>query len=258
MALIQCSDCSREISSRAKFCPHCGCPLDEDPTPAVAAFIPPGAPPTRPTEVPIANTQQNATTPQTLPPRLWLTSPVSPWRRFGARFFDNSLYAILVFGALGAIVGSVEGPDQSSEFFASPAFTNPLFANMVALVVAIIPSSLVLGLTGTSLGKWLFSLRVVDGQGAPIGIKRALTREFTIFVSGLGFGIPIVSLVTMINARSALLKSGHTSWDNDPQLSVVMYRKYDLITVIKIIVGTVLVIALILVSSILSKLGGMT
>lgn len=30
MALIICEECGREISSRAKTCPHCGCPVPED------------------------------------------------------------------------------------------------------------------------------------------------------------------------------------------------------------------------------------
>ena len=29
MALINCPECKREISDRAKSCPHCGCPLEE-------------------------------------------------------------------------------------------------------------------------------------------------------------------------------------------------------------------------------------
>ena len=26
MAMIQCKECGKELSSGAKFCPHCGCP----------------------------------------------------------------------------------------------------------------------------------------------------------------------------------------------------------------------------------------
>ena len=26
MALIKCPDCCKDISKRADFCPHCGCP----------------------------------------------------------------------------------------------------------------------------------------------------------------------------------------------------------------------------------------
>jgi hypothetical protein len=28
MALARCPECGREVSTRAEFCPHCGCPLD--------------------------------------------------------------------------------------------------------------------------------------------------------------------------------------------------------------------------------------
>ena len=27
MALLRCPDCSRDVSSAASACPHCGCPL---------------------------------------------------------------------------------------------------------------------------------------------------------------------------------------------------------------------------------------
>ena len=30
MALIKCPECEKEISDKAKSCPHCGCPLNED------------------------------------------------------------------------------------------------------------------------------------------------------------------------------------------------------------------------------------
>ena len=34
MALIQCYECSREISDKAPACPHCGAPAEEQPTQA--------------------------------------------------------------------------------------------------------------------------------------------------------------------------------------------------------------------------------
>lgn len=30
MALIKCSECNKEISDRAEFCPNCGCPLNNN------------------------------------------------------------------------------------------------------------------------------------------------------------------------------------------------------------------------------------
>lgn len=31
MALMKCTECSREVSSKAYSCPHCGCPINEEP-----------------------------------------------------------------------------------------------------------------------------------------------------------------------------------------------------------------------------------
>jgi hypothetical protein len=30
VALVSCPECEREVSSHAKSCPHCGCPIDLD------------------------------------------------------------------------------------------------------------------------------------------------------------------------------------------------------------------------------------
>lgn len=30
MALIQCAECHKEISDKAKRCPHCGCPINSN------------------------------------------------------------------------------------------------------------------------------------------------------------------------------------------------------------------------------------
>lgn len=43
MALIKCPDCGREVSSRAKSCPQCGCPIAEETiVPAAPASAPAG------------------------------------------------------------------------------------------------------------------------------------------------------------------------------------------------------------------------
>ena len=32
MVLIKCSECGKEISSKAKSCPNCGCPINDEST----------------------------------------------------------------------------------------------------------------------------------------------------------------------------------------------------------------------------------
>ena len=53
MSLIKCKECGKEISSLAKACPHCGCPVTE-----------PESVPSTPTEIPKTNAdeEKNETT----------------------------------------------------------------------------------------------------------------------------------------------------------------------------------------------------
>lgn len=35
MGLLTCPDCGRDVSDRARACPHCGCPITGDPEDSV-------------------------------------------------------------------------------------------------------------------------------------------------------------------------------------------------------------------------------
>jgi hypothetical protein len=39
MALIQCVECSKELSEKAKACPHCGCPNNQIRCPECSNFV---------------------------------------------------------------------------------------------------------------------------------------------------------------------------------------------------------------------------
>jgi hypothetical protein len=80
-------------------------------------------------------------------------------------------------------------------------------------------NALTIGLTGLSLGKWIFGIRVTR-DGAPMGPLRALRREFAVFFKGLGLGVPLVSLFTLVGSYSALSDKRITPWDKAQKLGV--------------------------------------
>ena len=77
-----------------------------------------------------------------------------------------------------------------------------------------------LGITGTTLGKWIYGIRVAKQDGSSLGIGLAFKRELAVFVRGYGFGIPLVSLFTLVTGYRTLTSEKMASWDRDYALQV--------------------------------------
>ena len=54
--------------------------------------------------------------------------------------------------------------------------------------------------------------------------ERALRRSVNVWVRGLGLGIPIVSLFTLITAHERLTDEGMTSWDEKGDFRILHRR----------------------------------
>jgi uncharacterized RDD family membrane protein YckC len=153
----------------------------------------------------------------------WSTSPPHPWRRYFARMVDISINGILFFFCFGFIL-ELLAPNAADDFFS--IFAGPGGRVLDAIVTTFsagFVTAVFIGLSGSSLGKWLFGVRVTDMQHRPIGYKTAFKREMMIWIRGLALGIPLIALFTLSSAYKKLLKDGRTSWDE--QLNcLVTYR----------------------------------
>lgn len=74
-------------------------------------------------------------------------------------------------------------------------------------------NAFLIGLTGSSIGKFIFGIRVTNADGSTIGIFRALRREVLVWSRGLAFGIPLISFLTQVCAGDRLNRDGGTYWD---------------------------------------------
>lgn len=262
MALNPCIECGHPISSRAAACPHCGCPVSTD-SAAVPDASPPVPPSTQaatlgvqpPSPAGPAPTELPALREDVLPPRVWNTAPARPWRRFAARLFDINLVGALVIFSASEFVAGVFGPAAHAAIFGSEIMTNQFLATIVSIAICVVPIAYITGALGTTPGKFLFGVRVVNPAGRPLGFKGALQREIEVWTEGLGLGVPIVNLVMMAKSHGQLLKAGYSSWDR-PEVSVVEYRRLSVWLVVLIVAGMVLLISLLLVLQILSKMAG--
>jgi uncharacterized RDD family membrane protein YckC len=140
----------------------------------------------------------------------WQDTSPHPWRRYFARMLDTLVHGSLGFFVIG-IVAVVLGPSGSAILKALEDI-NPTVSAVAATLLAIPFNALLIGLTGGSLGKWLFGVKVLD-RNQPIGFGPALLREGSVWLRGLGLGIPFISLFTLIASFRTLQKAGATSWD---------------------------------------------
>lgn len=158
----------------------------------------------------------------------WAPEPVRPRRRFGARFIDTTVNFYLA-SALFGYVGFLLAPQSTERALAwlsaqstlstiVPRLLEPV--GVTVLVGAL--NGLLMGTAGTTLGKFLFGVRVLDRDLRPLGAVAAWRRELDIWVRGLGFGIPVVTILLNLIAWRRLVKARTTVWDEGR--FVVLYR----------------------------------
>lgn len=142
------------------------------------------------------------------------------WRRFFARTIDLSVNAFVL-----TIVWSylASAPEQDTSNFWTRVFTereNLAPSGAIAMVFSFLANVPFMAYHGTTLGKWIFGIRVTKPDGQPLGFKLALKREAAIFVRAYFFMIPWFNLITLAVAYETVKDEGQTSWDRDYGLIV--------------------------------------
>ena len=156
----------------------------------------------------------------------WTDTRPHPWRRYVARMFDVLVVGWLVWTLIGITAYSV-APEQAAAFFSLFKVPGGQFLDIILTQIVVMPfNALSIGFTGLTLGKWIFGIKV-SKDGHPIGFLKALRREASVFLFGLGCGIPIASLFTLIGSYSQLKDDRATSWDKASKF-VVNYRPESL------------------------------
>ncbi|MGN7881947.1 RDD family protein [Sinorhizobium sp. Sb3] len=131
-----------------------------------------------------------------------------PWPRFWARFIDNFLFVPL----LGAGIGLWAVFYAPSTYLRMVSMPSVLLGLMLLPLVAVV-LAISMAVTGTTPGKAIVGVRVP----VPPGRDRFaffLVREFMVWVAGLGFGIPFVSLFTQIRQHRRVALGQPASYDD--------------------------------------------
>lgn len=173
----------------------------------------------------------------------WHTTPVHPWRRYFARILDVMVFGTMTFSIIG-MVFYVMAPSTADDLFSS--LEEPggqIFDMILTTFVATFFSAAFIGFIGTSIGKWIFGIKVTDQSGKPIGFKKAWDRELKVWFRGLGMGIPLVVLFTTISAYQKLRKNGATSWDEEMGLKV-SYKNNSFLQILMSVIGFIVLISI--------------
>jgi hypothetical protein len=180
----------------------------------------------------------------------WQSTRATPWRRYFARMFDTVVLGAVIWFVLG-FVFAASSTRLYEAFFGVHGLAKSTLVSTVLTFLLIAPvEALMIGVSGTTIGKWIFGVRVTRPDGRAIGLLGAGRREASVLLGGLGLGIPLVSLVTMIVGYRTLADTGSASWDSGEPW-VVTYREPGTLQMVLFTAGVVLwLIALILVHAI--------
>lgn len=143
----------------------------------------------------------------------WQDSGPAPWSRYFARGVDTLVIGIVLWMIVGIVLEAMDPATAHRMAGAGGLFHNRLFSSVMTFVMVIPVQALLLGLTGTTVGKWLFGVRITRQDGKPIGVMCALNRELEVFLKGVGLGIPVVAFFTQIVGYRTLVSEGQASWD---------------------------------------------
>ncbi|MDP3850680.1 MAG: RDD family protein [Luteolibacter sp.] len=130
--------------------------------------------------------------------------PVQPHliRRFWARWFDLYLFAgvwWITMWAIGRDIGET--------------LNNPWII-LFQYIPWFILESVLLHRAGTTPGKWLLGLRVVNDDGSLLSLNEAIRRSGRVLFLGIGFGWGVLALICQIMAYFTTRRLGRPLWDH--------------------------------------------
>jgi uncharacterized RDD family membrane protein YckC len=184
---------------------------------AAAAALQAGAPPPLPPDLHAINLQRTYAENPALRPH--------PWHRFFARNIDN-IYALMLAVGIGIVIliaagaiGSKVGGGDSETVTGVIGLIGLLFCFFLYIFL----EPIMLSVSGTTLGKFLFNIRLRNAEGRKLGFGQALLRTFVVWLiaGGLANLLPIPILCTAlvfglwIYHYIQLQKIGVTKWDRD-------------------------------------------
>ncbi len=136
-----------------------------------------------------------------------------PWVRWAARYID-----VFLFGFIIQIIPDLIYPSFFNLLDKNKSLDNGFDILRVLAYVFVEP--IMLCTWGTTPGKAIFKIRLRQKNGEKLSYSQGLSRSCSVFTRGLGLGIPIVALFTLVYSYNHLIHYRTTVWDRDGNFSV--------------------------------------
>lgn len=160
---------------------------------------------------------------------------VRPWKRLWARGLDNILFILLAFFLFKKLLQL-----EIMEF-------QSLLIYLLGMFLWTFIEAILLCTWGTTPGKWLFNVTIRNADGKKLGFVSALKRSIWVWSYGMGFGIPFITPLGLINQYRKLTKMKSTTWDRKLKLNVWHDYLQSIKTIIVVSTYSIIVIFLIIV-----------
>lgn len=136
----------------------------------------------------------------------------APWRRLFARLLDDYLYTTVwvLFGLL--VIHKSPATDTGAAWSA--------LAGIVSVILMVLIEPLFLSTWGTTPGKWLLGLSVRNNTGQKLSYGEGLYRTVQALWYGMGFWLPIYSLVRGYKCYYDCTDGKTLEWEWDSELQL--------------------------------------
>jgi HAMP domain-containing protein len=133
--------------------------------------------------------------------------PATPWRRYWARSIDITISTVVVDVLIGALRPTLLGQ-------LTAAAHGRWVVVLILLPFALIMDAVIHWALGNTPGKAIAGSKVLaEGGGRPLSAAAYLGRNFGMYVFGLGLGVPLVSLITLIVSYRHAAAGEISRWD---------------------------------------------
>ena len=166
-------------------------------------------------------------------------NPAGACRRWAARFVDMLCGCFIVMPVLMKSLEYFGTEDEYNKL-------NDVIGGVIAIPLVLLLEAVVFELFGTTFGKWAFSIRIRDTIGHPVSSWIYFKRLIRLWASGLGLGLPIVSLIVPWFQYRKVRSGFNATYDESLRLRVDTERFHPLrwivvLPVLIIVVGLTIV-----------------
>jgi uncharacterized RDD family membrane protein YckC len=138
-----------------------------------------------------------------------------PYVRYLARFLDLSLFSLIII-----ILLSIFSPTFIVE-------TSNFYVFILCVILWIIAEPAIIVIFGNTIGRAFLNTKIKSVNGEKIHFITAFKRSFFVNVLGMGFGIPILTLICFFFSYRDLKGHGMSAWDHKIG-TVILYGKVSI------------------------------